>query len=93
MKTEELTPEHLKDGWLMIANHRNQDRLEIWDGHGWTYHFGDGWRAKDEENLKEEAIRLESEYPADLLDSLARAGGRNATDVENHGEQAARAEE
>ena len=46
-----------------------------------------------EQAVKEEAIRLESEYSADLLDSLARAGGRNAADVENHGEQAARAEE
>jgi len=57
---EALTPKHLKDGWILIANNRNKDTLEVWDGHGWTKHLSDGWRAKDEKSLSEEIIRLSS---------------------------------
>ncbi len=46
-----------------------------------------------EQAVKDEAVRLESEYSVDLLDTLARAGGRNRTNVDNNGEQATRAED
>jgi hypothetical protein len=46
-----------------------------------------------EQAVNDEAIRLESEYSVDLLDTLARAGGRSQTDVENNGKQAARTQD
>ena len=46
-----------------------------------------------EQAVYDEAVRLESEYSVDLLDTLARAGGRNQRDVENDGDQAARTED
>jgi len=46
-----------------------------------------------ERAVNDEAVRLESEYSVDLLDTLARAGGRSQTGVENNGGQAARTED
>jgi hypothetical protein len=46
-----------------------------------------------EQAVTDEVSRLESEYTVDLLDTLARAGGRSRTSVQNDGEQAARAED
>ena len=43
-----------------------------------------------EQAVQDEASRLESEYTADLLDTLARAGGRSPTSIENGDTQAAR---
>jgi hypothetical protein len=46
-----------------------------------------------EQAVQDEACRLESEYSADLLDTLARAGGRSSTSIENAGEQTTRAKD
>jgi hypothetical protein len=46
-----------------------------------------------EQAVNEEALRLETEYTVDFLDTLARAGGKNRTNVESETDQAARAED
>jgi hypothetical protein len=43
-----------------------------------------------EQAVADEAIRLESEYTVDVLDTLARAGGQSKSDVGTHGDQSAR---
>jgi len=52
---EKLTPEHFKDGWVMIVKPGTE---LLWTGSGWTEDWSEGGKATDEQGLQDELIRM-----------------------------------